>query len=135
MARILLVDRDAAFATALVSVLSAAGHVVEWTDTAMGAMLDLAVRTPFDMVITDLFAPELDGFDLIVAIKESRPATPVLALFQPQAVTRFDQALIARALGASSTFAKPVEPASIAALVETLFQPAAVERRLSRSGQ
>jgi DNA-binding response OmpR family regulator len=127
MARILLIDKDLIFSAKLSAGLRLAGHSVETAGSGEAAMLELAAQTPFDLVITDLLAPELDGFDLIVTVAETRPDTPILALFSPLAGSDLDQSLIARALGAFQAIEKPVEPAAVTALVGSLFPARPVE--------
>jgi DNA-binding response OmpR family regulator len=122
MAKILLVDKDAVFSTSLSRSLRKAGHEIDLASTGDEAMLELATTRPFDLVITDLLAPELDGFDLIVTVTETRPRTPILALYRRHPQDNFDQALIARALGASLTIEKPVKPGVIVDIVTTLFR-------------
>jgi len=42
--------------------------------------LEAFMRGGFDIVVTDLGLPDLDGWDLVRKIKESRPDTPVIVI-------------------------------------------------------
>ncbi|CAN7312492.1 PAS domain S-box protein [Phenylobacterium sp. LjRoot225] len=82
--RILLVDDDPVLLKALGDALSADGHMVTAANDgqsgidAFGAADDDGGR--FDVVITDLGMPRVDGRQVASAIKTRSPATPVLLL-------------------------------------------------------
>ncbi len=75
--RILVVDDEPAVADTIRMVLAFHGHNVEIADAAESA---LAVFEPgkYDLVITDLSLPKMDGFGLARAIKERAPAQPII---------------------------------------------------------
>lgn len=82
--RILLVDDDPFLASALQSVLREDGHNVTAADdgqSGIAAFMD-AQRTiqPFDVVITDLGMPQIDGRQVAASIKQVSPETPVILL-------------------------------------------------------
>src|SRR5512147_3276072 len=61
---VLVVEDDPAMRDLLTEELSDTGFTVEAAPTA-AAGLELARVTRFDLIITDLRMPEMDGFDLI----------------------------------------------------------------------
>jgi signal transduction histidine kinase/ActR/RegA family two-component response regulator len=82
--RILLVDDDPMMLKSLCDTLGADGHVVV---TANGGQAGIdafhAARKPaeaFDVVITDLGMPYIDGRKVAAAVKEAAEATPVILL-------------------------------------------------------
>jgi CheY-like chemotaxis protein len=82
--RILVVDDDTLLAQTLSETLGTDGHVVV---TAEGGQLGIDVfgaelehGTPFDVVITDLGMPHVDGRQVASAIKHTSPSTPVILL-------------------------------------------------------
>ena len=79
MAEILVVEDNSAVRMAYRLLLKAAGHGV--TEAADGdeAIAKLGVGT-FDLVITDLWMPGTDGFQVIAEAKRRSPQTPVLAV-------------------------------------------------------
>lgn len=126
MGRILVIDKDHLFAARVAASLRAAGHRPETVDSGVAALLSLAAGKPFDLIVTDLLAPELDGFDIIVAAREAFPHVPVIALYRPDECVDFDQSAIAAAVGATHTLPKPIEPAAVAELALSLLGSASV---------
>src|SRR5687767_6853983 len=53
--------------------------VVEYAETATEALAKLD-DGPFDLVITDLIMPDLDGLALVAAAKKSHPLVPVILM-------------------------------------------------------
>src|SRR5437016_5906295 len=68
-ARILLVEDEANMARTLTKNLERAGHTVEHAPHGQAAITRLEQR-PFDMVVTDLKMPVLDGMQLLHALHE-----------------------------------------------------------------
>ncbi len=67
----------------------------------------------FDLIITDMVMPNLDGLELIKALKHAAPGTPVMAISAGIAGANADLILrAARAGGAVWVLAKPLERAS-----------------------
>jgi CheY-like chemotaxis protein len=79
--RILAVDDDPVALDLIDSALSPEGfEIVRATGGREG--IDLAVAEPFDLVVCDLLMPDVDGFDVVTALK-SDPSTsdvPILIL-------------------------------------------------------
>jgi len=82
--RILVIDDDPILIRSLLDVLEADGHAIE---TALGGAEGIAAfeaergsRRQFDVVITDLGMPRVDGRKVAAAIKQSSPATPIILL-------------------------------------------------------
>lgn len=102
-ARILIVD-DSLIARAVVGRgLKEAGMRI---DEARGGQeaLALLAATSYDVVITDLCMPGIDGFALLASVKKNSPATEVVILSGLQDVQR---AIDALKLGAHAYLAKP----------------------------
>jgi signal transduction histidine kinase/CheY-like chemotaxis protein len=87
---------------------------------------------PFDVVLMDLFMPELDGREATRRIREAEARaasrrTPILAL---TASAQEEDERAARAAGVDAFLTKPVEFAALAATIEELrVAPAPLERR------
>jgi PAS domain S-box-containing protein len=82
--RILVVDDDPLLLKSLRDTLATDGHTVS---TATGGLAGLEAfssareaETPFDLVITDLGMPYVDGRQVASGIKELSPSTPVILL-------------------------------------------------------
>ncbi len=82
--RILLVDDDPMLIRSLEDVLSTDGHQVVAANGGQAGIDAFAAavrqRKPFDVVITDLGMPHVDGRRVAAAIKAGAPATPVIML-------------------------------------------------------
>lgn len=81
MARILLADDDAATRDMVSRALAADGHAVEVASDGQEA-LDFLQRTPgaFDLVISDIEMPGLDGISLVTAAAKLTPAPRLLLI-------------------------------------------------------
>lgn len=70
--RILIVDDETDIARMLAEILSADGHCVTIAESGRQALKALATET-FDLVISDLIMPEMDGPDLYRHLRDFRP--------------------------------------------------------------
>ncbi len=75
--RILVVDDEPAVADTIRMVLAFRGHKVEVADSAEAA-LNVFAAGKYDLVITDLSLPKMDGLNLAGAIKERAPKQPII---------------------------------------------------------
>ncbi|MGI6732635.1 MAG: sigma-54-dependent transcriptional regulator [Anaerovoracaceae bacterium] len=77
--RILVVDDEPDYCNVMKVILEANGHMVTCADSGQAAFVTLA-KKPFDLVITDLMMPEIDGRQLMAGIKERYPGIEVIIL-------------------------------------------------------
>ncbi len=95
--RLLFVDDSAFFRNMLTPVLKAAGYEVTTCEAATDALQMLKDGTRFDVVVSDIEMPDMNGFELAEAMKADRTiaAMPVIALSSlsnPASVERARQA-------------------------------------------
>ncbi len=76
-AEILFVDDDRAILELVREYLSEVGYRVEVVDNGMEA-LERIKSQPYAIVFTDIKMPDIDGLELLSAIKEHRPETEVI---------------------------------------------------------
>jgi len=77
--RILVVEDDAAIRRGIVDALRFEGYeTLEAPDCAAG--LEKAVGFAYDLLLLDLILPGGDGFDILQAVRSSRPTLPVIIL-------------------------------------------------------
>jgi CheY-like chemotaxis protein len=74
--RILFVDDEAPLRLAVAAVLRASGHLVETANDGTEGLRKLTdavtkLRSPFDLLITDLEMPAMDGLTLIQMLRET----------------------------------------------------------------
>ena len=106
MARILVIDDEEIVRRAVVAVLRMAGHdVVEASDGETG--IRLIQQHPFDLIITDIRLPGLDGAEVIKALRRVRPESRVIAIGGGDAGTASGLEAFARQLGADRVLHKP----------------------------
>ena len=74
---ILFVDDDRAILELVNEYLNEIGYRIQVTDNGVKA-LDLIKEQNFDIVFTDFKMPDIDGLELLAAIKEYRPQTEVI---------------------------------------------------------
>jgi DNA-binding response OmpR family regulator len=104
--RILLVDDEPALSDALRDALELEGHQVTVADGGQAGLETFrsAQRShaPFDIVITDLGMPNVDGRQVVAGVRAASPATPIIVLtgWSQQMAAHGDRALQAdRLLG------------------------------------
>jgi two-component system chemotaxis sensor kinase CheA len=114
---ILLVDDSAFFRNMLAPVLKAAGYKVRVAVNAQEGLAALRSGQEFDVILTDIEMPDMNGFEFAETIKADQKlaATPIIALssmISPAAIERGRQA------GFHDYVAKFDRPGLIAALKE-----------------
>ena len=79
---VLLVDDSPFFRNMLMPVLQAAGYAVSVAGSAREALAAVEHGKSFDVIVTDIDMPEMDGFELAEALRADprSGATPVIAL-------------------------------------------------------
>jgi two-component system cell cycle response regulator CpdR len=77
--KILIVDDEQFVRDLLAKVLRRRGHDVTLADDAQGA-LDALGRETFDVLLTDVVMPGLDGFGLLRRVKSADPSMKVIVL-------------------------------------------------------
>lgn len=76
---ILIVDDDKSYRSILSAVFSDGSYTVSTAEDGQDA-LNILERNPFDLIITDLQMPKVDGLSLIQAVKSRFPDTRVLVM-------------------------------------------------------
>jgi len=117
--RILIADDDDGVRSMLARRLTSAGYeVLEATDGRR--CLDVLRTTPVDLVILDIFMPELDGIAVIARASRDFAHVPILAMSGGGTVARDQTLEIARRLGAAGTLSKPFEQDELVSAVRDL---------------
>lgn len=76
---ILVIEDDSAIRRGVVDALRFAGYeVLEAGEGNKG--MELAQRATFDLLLLDLVLPNHDGFEILTALRQHRPGTPVIML-------------------------------------------------------
>ena len=72
----------------------------------------------FDLVITDIIMPEMEGIETLINVKRQRPETQVIAMSGGGRTGNVDFLQTAQKLGAAAILHKPFTMASLASAVE-----------------
>jgi len=107
--KVLVVDDDPVVGKSFNRVLSNKGYVVTSAENAHEALERLG-RDEFDLVVTDIRMPGMDGLELAETVRNRRPWTPVLIITGYG--TEADEKR-ARAAGVSGFLHKPLSPEMI----------------------
>jgi DNA-binding NtrC family response regulator len=115
--RILVVDDEDIVRTSCSRTLSPEGYEVRLAKNGVEG-LKMASEERFDLVLTDLKMPDMDGIEVLRIIKEKWPETSVIIVTGYQTV---DTAVKAIKLGAYDYIEKPFTPdALISAVAEAM---------------
>lgn len=79
MAKILIAEDEAAVSAFVVRALSHAGHEVKAVPDGLAALAALAAE-PFDLLLTDIVMPKLDGIALALKVSKDYPAMKILLM-------------------------------------------------------
>src|SRR5256885_1612423 len=125
---VLVVEDDPAMRDLLTEELSDAGFTVEAAPTA-AAGLELARVTRFDLIITDLRMPEMDGFDLIRGVMQLHEPPHVVMI---TAFASIETAIRAVKLGAYDYIAKPFEIEELLLVADKALGERALRNKVAR---
>jgi CheY-like chemotaxis protein/two-component sensor histidine kinase len=113
--KVLVVDDEPDTLELFRDALEAAGADVRAAPAGPEA-LSVAATWPPDLVVTDLGLPGMDGYELLAAIRKTRPAAacPAIAV---SAHARLDDRSRALAAGFQAHVAKPIEPPALVSIL------------------
>jgi CheY-like chemotaxis protein/anti-sigma regulatory factor (Ser/Thr protein kinase) len=121
-ARVLIVDDDPDIHALLLSALKETGCHVECASSGQEALDRLRSRA-YNLVLTDVLMPGLDGLELLRRIQEQSPGTPVVVMTAQNTSENLIRSIRERAYAYVS---KPFSPAAVVDLVtRALEAPAA----------
>jgi DNA-binding response OmpR family regulator len=120
MARVLVLEDDAAFGIIIRSALEDGGHeVVLAADGRIG--LRVFGASKFDVVVTDMLMPDMDGVEIVRTLRAYRSAVRIIAISGGGALDHGDLLATAVRLGADATLAKPFAPHALVELVSAVL--------------
>jgi nitrogen regulation protein NR(I) len=123
-ARLLIVEDDPSTAAALQKALRVEGYTVDLVERG-DTGLARAKQEPYDLVITDLRLPGLDGLELVAQLHAAKPRLPVIMM---TAHGTTETAILATKLGAFEYLVKPFEAEE---LLDVVAPAVAHARRMS----
>jgi CheY-like chemotaxis protein len=120
LARILLIDDEPQIVALLTEVLAHHGHHVMAAADGRAGLRLIAEHHP-DLVITDIFLPEIDGLEVIWRLRDE-PGLQVIALSGGGQLGDLQFLKHARLFGAIRTMAKPLDLDALVRVVDELLQ-------------
>lgn len=117
MTRVLVIDDDAVVRDVLTRMLEHAGYDVTQSGDGTAGVKTFS-SAPADVVVTDMNMPEMDGLEVIRALRAIDPAVPIVAISGGGLFSK--QMLLASAstLGADEVISKPFDLQEIVASLE-----------------
>lgn len=118
--KVLVADDDAVTRALLRQVLSTVGWVAILAADGARAKTILEDNPDFDLLITDVVMPNLDGRDLVRALRQDQrfSGLPMIIMSATVSIGEIRRLL---ELGATRFLAKPLSPAHVVREVEALF--------------
>ncbi|MBX9647122.1 MAG: response regulator [Xanthobacteraceae bacterium] len=127
MARILIVDDDAAVQTTIRLLLERAGHDVVSASDGRKGLLSLEAGQ-FDLLFLDLFMPGMDGFETMRMVRQQHPRIPIIVIsgqsLPSESESIPDFLAMATKLGAVTSLQKPFKPPDLLAAVARCLEAA-----------
>ena len=121
--KVLVVDDEAVIRRGICRVLEGRGYQAEASESGFGAIEKLQ-KAPFNIVITDLKMPEMDGIEVLKAIKILQPDVPVIIITGYSTV---GTAVDAMKNGAFDYISKPFTPEQLIETVEKALEQRTVQ--------
>ncbi|HVO01122.1 MAG TPA: response regulator [Candidatus Cybelea sp.] len=118
--RILVVDDDPQILIKIERILRMNGFLSVAAADGKAARALLAAQA-VDLVLTDIFMPQCDGFELIAAIRTMEQPIPVIAMSGCESWTGLDFLDAANDLGASAVLRKPFAASLLLQLIGELL--------------
>ena len=126
--RVLVVDDEAMVTRSCKRILAEEGYEVETADNGRDGC-SLALSRPYDLVMTDLKMPDMDGMDLIRSLRKQKPRMAVVVI---TGYSTIPSAVEAVRLGVSDYIEKPFSPREIVDAASRALEPVADAARPAR---
>lgn len=114
---ILIVDDEKDMRESLQELLQMDGYKVVETESAAEALL-LYKHSPFDLVLSDIIMPEMDGIELLKKLKEIDPTVSIILI---TGYSSIEGAIEAIKLGAEDYFTKPFKAIEIRKTIDRIY--------------
>lgn len=121
MSRVLIIEDDMNVRNTLVDLVRMGGYSTispERSDDVPGAI----GAGDYDLVITDVLMPDMDGLEVLKMVRATHPASPVLAISGGTRRTSPEMMLhMTEMLGADATLKKPFSKDELYAVIDRLL--------------
>jgi heterodisulfide reductase subunit A len=117
--KILVVDDEFALRDSLKEWMVSEGYTTVHTAESGAQALEMLSQSTYDLMLTDIKMPGMDGVELLQQAKSIRPELTVVMM---TAYATVETAVQAMQQGALDYLVKPFDPDKVMALIETLFR-------------
>ncbi len=121
--KILSVDDNAQNLYLIEAVVSAHGYEVASARNGLEALEQLESR-PFELIISDILMPEMDGFQLCHEVKSRERTRRIPFIFYTATYTAKQDEELGLSLGASRFIVKPMDPEQFVAIIDEVIREA-----------
>jgi DNA-binding NtrC family response regulator len=118
MAKILLIDDDELFRQYVATLLERSGFQVRQLADAT-SLSEVLEANGFDAIVTDLFMPEVDGIEVVIKAKRTRPGLPIIGVTGARSDDPCIVAMIR--LGAAGVLHKPIDEHELLILLKRVL--------------
>jgi two-component system chemotaxis response regulator CheY len=115
--RLLVIEDDPDLLAVMVRVLTRAGYDVEGAASGTKG-LAFAEASQLSLVLTDIIMSDMDGIEVLLALRKRRPDVPVVAVSGGGKLPGAEFLDLASRLGAAATLCKPFSPEELLAIVQ-----------------
>ncbi len=115
--RILVVDDERELRESLKTMLESYGHAVSEAENTTEALIAIEASRP-DVVLTDVFLGDDDGYALLNALRAHEENIPVIAMSGGGVAGDTDVLVLAKKLGAAAVIDKPFRLKNLIELIE-----------------
>lgn len=116
--RVLLVEDDTSTAKSIELMLKSEGYVVDTTDLGEDG-LEIGKIYDYDIIILDLMLPDMDGYDVLKALRASKVETPILIL---SGLAEMENKIKGLGFGADDYLTKPFDKRELVARIQAIVR-------------
>ena len=120
MAKIVVIDDDPATRRLVSTILRRDGHAVATCENGKQGIDRIRHEAP-DLLITDIFMPEMEGLETVKIARALHPAMPILAISGGGSRGDMQYVGFAGRFGATASLEKPFRPHALRARVAELL--------------
>ena len=116
--RVLLVEDDSSTAKAIELMLKSENYIIDATDLGEDG-IDLGKIYEYDIIILDLMLPDMDGYEVLKALRDAKIETPVLIL---SGLSELDNKIKGLGFGADDYLTKPFDKRELIARIQAIVR-------------